>query len=287
MSTLIIPNAFVDKSNVSDRQVSCCLYETSELNVTHQIKLTKNVISIIIEGTKKLIKDQSVVSVEKGECVCIQSGHCIMQERSSDSDKYRSLLLFFDDNTLEEVLQEYRVELAQTTLTEPVRQVTFSSNAYINAFVEKCLNGSIPENDPEIISVIKNILLSIYHDNKESVLPFFTTVLKKNRELRFKQFVEKHTYSNLNLDEMAFLCGMSLSTFKRRFKLKYGTTPGKWFQLKRLERAKEMIEIQGVKASDIYADFGYENLSNFSAALKNTLGIGPRQIKAARKKIFA
>jgi AraC-like DNA-binding protein len=63
--------------------------------------------------------------------------------------------------------------------------------------------------------------------------------------------------------------------------MKYGCTPGKYFQLKRLQRAKELLETRKVKASDIYLDFGYENLSNFSAALKNTFGLSPRQLKAA------
>lgn len=286
MSTLIIPNAFIQQSALP-QITSCYIYETENLNVTNQIKLTKNVISIILEGKKKLIKDQSVEEVEVGKGVCIQAGHCLMQEKSANSNKYRSLLLFFDDAVLQSLANDYKLGFMHDPTSEPTRQVIFRRNSVINNVVDNALKNNLPKDEEEVKHIVKEILISLYNENKELMTPFFATVLRKNRELRFKQFVEKHAYSNLNLDEMAFLCGMSLSTFKRRFKLKYGTTPGKWFQLKRLERAKELIETHGMKASDIFAEFGYENLSNFSAALKNTLGIGPRQLKASRKKIFA
>jgi AraC-like DNA-binding protein len=39
-------------------------------------------------------------------------------------------------------------------------------------------------------------------------------------------------------------------------------------QDKRLQRAKEILKEGQLKASDIYLDMGYNNLSNFSIAFK-------------------
>ena len=91
----------------------------------------------------------------------------------------------------------------------------------------------------------------------------------------FKKTIESNVYSNLKLEEIAFLCNMSLSTFKRNFIAEYQVSPGKWLQDKRLQRAKELLENGDLKASDIYLDFGYSNLSNFSIAFKNKFGISP------------
>ena len=71
---------------------------------------------------------------------------------------------------------------------------------------------------------------------------------------------------------------MSLSTFKRHFVKEYKITPGKWLQEKKLEAAKEILEKGKLKSSDIYLDFGYNNLSNFSLAFKNKFGYSPRSI---------
>jgi AraC-like DNA-binding protein len=71
---------------------------------------------------------------------------------------------------------------------------------------------------------------------------------------------------------------MSLSTFKRHFIKEYKTSPRKWFKDKQLQKAKETLELDNLKPSDIYLDFGYNNLSNFSIAFKNKFGINPSEI---------
>ncbi len=70
---------------------------------------------------------------------------------------------------------------------------------------------------------------------------------------------------------------MSLSTFKRNFIVEYNVSPGKWFQNKRLQRAKELLEGGNLKASDVYLEIGYNNLSNFSIAFKNKFGLSPSE----------
>ncbi len=71
---------------------------------------------------------------------------------------------------------------------------------------------------------------------------------------------------------------MSLSTFKRHFTAEYKKAPGKWLKDKRLQKAKELLQGGDLKASDIYLDVGYNNLSNFSVAFKNKFGISPTEI---------
>ena len=42
-----------------------------------------------------------------------------------------------------------------------------------------------------------------------------------------KSVVESNVHSNLKLEEIVFLCHMSLSTFKRHFTTEYNQPPGK------------------------------------------------------------
>ena len=70
---------------------------------------------------------------------------------------------------------------------------------------------------------------------------------------------------------------MSLSTFKRQFEKEYNTNPGKWFQKKRLYQAKVIIESGEKSPSQIYFDFGYKSLSNFSIAFKKEFGFSPKE----------
>ncbi|EIA07635.1 transcriptional regulator, AraC family [Flavobacterium frigoris PS1] len=93
---------------------------------------------------------------------------------------------------------------------------------------------------------------------------------------RFKKILVSNIHSNLKLEEIAFLCNMSISTFKRNFISECNTSLGKWMQDKRLQKAKETLEEGKLRPSDIYLDLGYNNLPNFSTAFKNKFGKSPK-----------
>ncbi|WPV64040.1 helix-turn-helix transcriptional regulator [Chitinophaga sp. LS1] len=70
---------------------------------------------------------------------------------------------------------------------------------------------------------------------------------------------------------------MSLSSFKRKFARIYGNSPNKWLLEKRMERAAKMLRHEHRKASEIYYELGYENLSSFIQSFKQIYGITPKQ----------
>jgi AraC-like DNA-binding protein len=117
-------------------------------------------------------------------------------------------------------------------------------------------------------------LLQKYGKNFELYL--HSLIIKESSS--FKNSIESKIHSNLKLEEIAFLFNMSLSTFKRHFISEYKESPGKWLQDKRLQKAKETLEKGNLKPSDIYLDFGYNNLSNFSTAFKNKFGYSPKRL---------
>lgn len=94
---------------------------------------------------------------------------------------------------------------------------------------------------------------------------------------KFIQTVETNWMSKLTLKELAFLCNMSVSTFKREFEKYYAESPIKWFQNKRLEYAHHLLNKEQKKSSEIYLEVGYENLSSFIQAYKSKYGITPKQ----------
>jgi AraC-like DNA-binding protein len=112
----------------------------------------------------------------------------------------------------------------------------------------------------------------------EQKFEFYLYSLISKEVSPFKNVVESNVHSNLKLEEIAFLCNMSLSTFKRHFIVEYNEAPGKWLQDKRLQRAKDILQEGQLKPSDIYLDMGYNNLSNFSIAFKNKFGKSPKEI---------
>ncbi|MEM1003352.1 MAG: AraC family transcriptional regulator, partial [Bacteroidota bacterium] len=89
--------------------------------------------------------------------------------------------------------------------------------------------------------------------------------------------VESNKYNKLSLTELAFLSNMSLSSFKREFVKQYAQSPIKWFQEQRLEYASLLLKQEQKRASDIYSEVGYENLSSFIQAFKSKFGVTPKR----------
>ncbi|MEM9024275.1 MAG: AraC family transcriptional regulator, partial [Bacteroidota bacterium] len=86
----------------------------------------------------------------------------------------------------------------------------------------------------------------------------------------------------LTLEELAFLCNMSISTFKRHFQQIYEVAPSRWFREKRLQRAEYLLRVQHQKPSEVYREVGFENLSSFTQAFKKHFGTTPKKYQAAQ-----
>jgi hypothetical protein len=64
----------------------------------------------------------------------------------------------------------------------------------------------------------------------------FLSALFKPLHIEFKSTIQHNLYSNLSLDELARLCHLSTSSFKRKFKEVYHTSPKNTLLRKRLKR---------------------------------------------------
>ena len=94
--------------------------------------------------------------------------------------------------------------------------------------------------------------------------------------------METNITNNISIEDLAFLCNTSLSTFKRRFLKLYGTSPSKWILQRRMEIAKDLLLHHHEKPSEVYHKVGYENHSSFTQSFKQTFGLTPKDFQLQR-----
>lgn len=80
----------------------------------------------------------------------------------------------------------------------------------------------------------------------------------------------------LTLDELAGVARLSTYHFARAFKASTGIPPHRWIQMRRIERAKELLARRGMRVIDVAAAVGYENPSRFAKLFRRETGISPR-----------
>ncbi|MBO7283434.1 MAG: helix-turn-helix transcriptional regulator [Alistipes sp.] len=121
--------------------------------------------------------------------------------------------------------------------------------------------------------VFRNIIIHIDKDL------LFGRVRHSSREQeRFEEAILKGISSNISIDELADICCLSASTFKRRFRERYSTSPHKWFLGCRLEIAAMILRETDVPTRYIASLCGFINVSHFIATFKRRFGTTPSHI---------
>jgi AraC family transcriptional regulator, exoenzyme S synthesis regulatory protein ExsA len=242
-----------------------------------QIILNQNTFSFLIEGNKEVIFDNSDLSIDNRKFLIMKSGHCLMTEKLSEIKNYRSILLFFTNETLSKFIQKF--ELNNIEQNEYKSVYSFEYDKFIKRFVDSLIDISKLSKtvQKKIIEVkFEEIMLYLIELYGTHIL-YSLTSNNDNLTQNFTRTVESNQLKKLTLKELAFLCNMSVSTFKREFEKHYSESPIKWFQNKRLEHAYYLLNQKHKKSSEIYFEVGYENLSSFIQAYKSKYNKTPKQ----------
>lgn len=122
------------------------------------------------------------------------------------------------------------------------------------------------------------VLLVSKSQNAPSQLDFLSALFKPNN-IEFKTTIKHNLYTNLSLDELAALCHLSTSSFKRKFKENFGNSPKKYIAQKKVEKAAELLKSKDLRISDIAYDVGFDSLATFNRNFSNIYGKSPSEYR--------
>lgn len=260
-------------------EISLIFYENHADLFKSKVRLVQNVFTFVISGYKEIINVRKPYRFSEKKFALVTATSCLMSERrKSSTQHYKTILLFFNDNVLNEFKRRYHHLIKKNANNQHKDVLSFVYDEYCLNFrssLETIINSKHQNNEELLKAKLNEIMLYLLYTNAESMHSLLSCNFLE-KELRFKITIENNIYSNLDLEELAFLCNMSLTTFKKHFYRHYNTSPGKFFAKQRLENAKNMLE-QGKKPKDIYLHAGYRTLSNFSKAYKAQFGVTPSQ----------
>ncbi|WP_244620327.1 helix-turn-helix domain-containing protein [Chitinophaga japonensis] len=265
-----------------DKQVSIYRYRTSKPAPRASISLQQNLVTFLLSGEKTVHFAGTQVAVKPHQFVMLAAGNCLMSEKivAEDGD-YHSILFFFDSKLLSDLFSRHALLPGEQT-GQPVNPpfLLFEKDAFLENFTRSLdyllQDDKLAHHDLQKVKLEELFLyLAIQYPGQMQQIRSMSHEANDDRIVR--QAVTAHVNSNVTVEELAFLCNMSLSTFKRRFARIYGNSPNRWLLEKRMERAAEMLRQGDHKASEICYELGYENLSSFIQSFKRVYGITPKQ----------
>ncbi|GHN02010.1 AraC family transcriptional regulator [Cytophagales bacterium WSM2-2] len=269
-----LPESFDDNPS-SD--VYFHFYVTNKPTTKNKVVFSKNLICFLQQGHKQVHTSNDSATIDEQQLLLLPSGSMLMSERMAKKSQFKSILLFFSDQFLSDFCLKHGIEPSSKTSSTGL--VALSKDRFLHHFESslELLKSLSPGNVLQSIK-LEELLLYLLYQYPAKIKAFIQAIITQQPMLRLKQTVQHNIDKNLTVEEIAFLCNMSMSTFKWHFSETFLTSPKKYFTDYKMKRAKRML-ISGERPSDIYEQLGYENLSAFSTEFKKHFGISPKQFQ--------
>jgi AraC family transcriptional regulator len=100
--------------------------------------------------------------------------------------------------------------------------------------------------------------------------------LPHGRLLAVLEYIEEHVVTGATLEQMAAVARLSSYHFARQFKAATGLPPHQYVIMRRIERAKQLLQTRtDLSLAEIAAHAGFSDQSQFSHHFKRVVGITP------------
>jgi AraC family transcriptional regulator len=94
------------------------------------------------------------------------------------------------------------------------------------------------------------------------------------------EYVEEHLDAGLTLEQIAAVAHLSVYHFARQFKVATGLPPHQYVILRRVERARQLLQGgSGFSLAAVAAHAGFSDQSQFASHFKRLVGVTPRQFR--------
>jgi AraC family transcriptional regulator len=99
--------------------------------------------------------------------------------------------------------------------------------------------------------------------------------LRPSVQRRVQQLIDESLDAAPELHRMAALAGMGLPQFTRAFRKTFNATPHQYVQLRRIERAKQLLDAKSDSLSSIALDLGFSSHAHFTTVFHALTGVTP------------
>ena len=105
-------------------------------------------------------------------------------------------------------------------------------------------------------------------------------VLPRGRLRAVVEYIEEHLDAGLTLEQMAAVAHLSTYHFARQFKAATGLPPHQYVIMRRVERAKQLLQTGGdFSLAEVAVHAGFSDQSQFSHHFKRLVGVTPGQFR--------
>ena len=223
--------------------------------------------------------------VRKNEMVLLQKAIAVEYDKTGEGKDIRLdyMQFFLKDDLINEFFKLSKIKADRAVHPRPIS--VYRVDQRLLKYIES-LKPYFAESErieKELIRIKLLELLFGLTSAHESLMSQFL-LLKQPAPTNIPEIMEKNLMNPVSIEDLAYLSGRSLSSFKRHFKEIYNMPPAQWMREKRLDKARELLANSSLSVTEICTFTGFENFSHFSRAFKKRFGYPPSNLKAKVSK---
>ena len=235
------------------------------------------------EQGPRLLSAETNAQVQGEEAVLLNCGsHFLEILKEKENEEIHTIVI----HMYPEILKNLYIEELPSIIerhTSNKRSEVIASKDVISKFVESLefyfQNPSLVNDDLLELKIKELILLLIQSKNVNSILDLISD-LYSPKTVQLKEVVQLHLFSNLKVNQLAKLCNLGLSTFKREFKKEYNDTPTNYIIGKKIEKAKKLLKTTNMLISEVGYEVGFSDQLYFTRIFKKRTGSNPSNYRA-------
>lgn len=225
-------------------------------------------------GFMYVLCDRAVMTMKNGEKLTFKNGDIIyipkgiryLAEFYGDGEEFNSLLINF---------QMEEKQIGEFVFCRTIKKLVGSASArYTDDFHKIIYNyAGMVNNGFAIMSAFYSLLDNLTrHLEKKKLM---------NNEYNIIApaiiYMDSHVNENTNIPELAKMCLVSETCFRRYFRKYTGMSPAEYKMKAKIKKAIQMLKTDAITTAEIVADLNFYDLSYFYKIFKRETGMTPAE----------
>lgn len=230
----------------------------------------------VTKGTITGYDGNKSYTIKSGQ-YCLARKNRLARYHNEEGTGFERIIFCFEEAFIRDFQKKYQLTTAKSNFTDTF--VEIPPTEMISDFIRslKPYTDGAGKINAAFEDVKYEELMLILLQNQPELAGIFFDYARPEK-INLEEFMNRNYKFNVRMERFAYLTGRSLSAFKRDFKSIFHDTPSHWLVQRRLREAYILIEKENKRASEIYLDLGFEDLSHFSLAFKNLFGLRPTEL---------
>lgn len=239
------------------------------------------------EGTMASFDGRGKHHINSKEAVLKHCGNYVQEYiADTDSNECEAIAVYLYPELLKEIYKDEVPSFLKSDVAIP-NPKKFIGNKLIEQYMNNlALYFESPETLDEELGILKLkelMMILLKSENHVQIRTLLSDIFTPVN-VKFKDAIERNIFNHLSTDQLAFICNMSISTFKRVFKKNFETSPAKYIKDRRLQHAASMLVCTNENISAIAYDSGFQDVTTFSAIFHEKYKTAPSKYRLDQKR---